>query len=251
VTAIAAPTPLHGSPDAAPRPVVLGTVHGDGTIGHFSSEVTDLLGYGPSDLLRRPASELVHPEDVAVLEDLAVLARHNAGGSHGQARFAAAGGGWVLCNVLLQPLAGQHDEGWAFALSPVVEDRDPDRARVRELEERLRRVAREVTASGVVSFATAMPTSTEAPELNELTAREYEIVVRLYSGERVPTIARRLFLSESTVRNHLTSVYRKFGVGSQVELVTRLRVAEPATSPAPGPLRPVLQRGWGRRDATG
>jgi DNA-binding CsgD family transcriptional regulator len=35
-------------------------------------------------------------------------------------------------------------------------------------------------------------------------------------------IARALFLSESTVRNHLTSVYRKFGVGSQHELLSRL-----------------------------
>jgi DNA-binding CsgD family transcriptional regulator len=46
--------------------------------------------------------------------------------------------------------------------------------------------------------------------------------VRLATGERVPGIARALFLSESTVRNHLTSVYRKFGVHSQNDLMSRL-----------------------------
>ena len=41
-------------------------------------------------------------------------------------------------------------------------------------------------------------------------------------GERVPTIARDLFLSQSTVRNHLSAIYRRVGVHSQAELVARL-----------------------------
>ena len=98
-----------------------------------------------------------------------------------------------------------------------------DKLRVRELEERLRRIAREISASGIVRLATTLPTATEVPELNQLTDREYEIVVRLASGNRVPTIARGLFLSESTVRNHLTSIYRKFAVHSQGELLSRLQ----------------------------
>ena len=36
-------------------------------------------------------------------------------------------------------------------------------------------------------------------------------------------IAQELFLSQSTVRNHLTSVYRKLGVRSQQELLSVLR----------------------------
>ncbi|MDT7544671.1 MAG: hypothetical protein QOE99_781, partial [Actinomycetota bacterium] len=80
-----------------------------------------------------------------------------------------------------------------------------------------------------------MPTSMDLPELHQLTTREYEIVVRLSSGERIPTIARGLFLSESTVRNHLTSVYRKLGVRSQIELMTWLRSREAAASNAKVP----------------
>jgi len=60
------------------------------------------------------------------------------------------------------------------------------------------------------------------PELSTLTAREYEIVLRLSFGDRVRTIAKDLHLSQSTVRNHLTTVFRKFHVSSQAELLARL-----------------------------
>jgi DNA-binding NarL/FixJ family response regulator len=56
-----------------------------------------------------------------------------------------------------------------------------------------------------------------------LSSRQWEIVARLRRGERVPQIARAMYLSQSTVRNHLTAVFRKFGVHSQSELLTLLR----------------------------
>jgi DNA-binding CsgD family transcriptional regulator len=52
-----------------------------------------------------------------------------------------------------------------------------------------------------------------------LSAREQQIVSRLLDGDRVPTIARALYLGQSTVRNHLTGVYRKLHVNSQQELI--------------------------------
>ena len=45
-----------------------------------------------------------------------------------------------------------------------------------------------------------------------------------------PEIARSMYLSQSTVRNHLTAVYRKFGVHSQRELLELLTsTAHPPT----------------------
>ncbi len=52
-----------------------------------------------------------------------------------------------------------------------------------------------------------------------LSDREAQVVRLLLSGLRVPLIARRLYLSPSTVRNQLSMVYRKLGVGSQQELI--------------------------------
>ena len=53
--------------------------------------------------------------------------------------------------------------------------------------------------------------------------RQLEIIERLVKGERVPTIARGLYLSQSTVRNHLSAVFRKVGVHSQEQLLATLR----------------------------
>jgi DNA-binding NarL/FixJ family response regulator len=55
-----------------------------------------------------------------------------------------------------------------------------------------------------------------------LSTRQWEILTRLVRGERVQDIADALYLSPATVRNHLTAVYRKFGVHSQAELLARL-----------------------------
>jgi DNA-binding NarL/FixJ family response regulator len=48
--------------------------------------------------------------------------------------------------------------------------------------------------------------------------REAQVVRLLLTGHRVPEIAKQLFLSQSTVRNHLSSVFRKLRVNSQQEL---------------------------------
>lgn len=50
-----------------------------------------------------------------------------------------------------------------------------------------------------------------------LTARELEIVALIADGERTAEIARRLGLSENTVKSHATRAYRKLGVRNRVE----------------------------------
>jgi len=59
------------------------------------------------------------------------------------------------------------------------------------------------------------------PALDALSARERQILVLLMQSLRVPAIAERLFIAQSTVRNHLKAIYRKLGVSSQRELVDR------------------------------
>jgi DNA-binding NarL/FixJ family response regulator len=63
---------------------------------------------------------------------------------------------------------------------------------------------------------------------HDLSARQTEIVARLIAGERVPEIARSMYLSPSTIRNHLVAIYRKFGVHSQTELLAALLRASSA-----------------------
>jgi DNA-binding CsgD family transcriptional regulator len=60
-------------------------------------------------------------------------------------------------------------------------------------------------------------------ELDALPDRQSRIVEGLLQGDRVPAIAAKLYLSKSTIHNHLTMIFERFGVKSQVELLTYLR----------------------------
>jgi pimeloyl-ACP methyl ester carboxylesterase/DNA-binding CsgD family transcriptional regulator len=59
--------------------------------------------------------------------------------------------------------------------------------------------------------------------LGELSAREREVLQGLLQGRSNAQIAASLFLSEKTVRNHVTHIFEKLGVGSRAEAIVRLR----------------------------
>lgn len=50
-----------------------------------------------------------------------------------------------------------------------------------------------------------------------LTPREKEILAFLTAGKTTREISMELFLSEGTVKAHLTSIYRKLGVSNRTE----------------------------------
>lgn len=56
----------------------------------------------------------------------------------------------------------------------------------------------------------------------ELSPREYEVLCYLGRGYNSPYIAKTLFISDSTVRSHLKSIYKKTGVSSRMELIDLL-----------------------------
>lgn len=49
--------------------------------------------------------------------------------------------------------------------------------------------------------------------------REREVVSLVLRGNNVPAIARKLYISENTVRDHMKSIYRKAGIHSRQELI--------------------------------
>jgi DNA-binding NarL/FixJ family response regulator len=66
----------------------------------------------------------------------------------------------------------------------------------------------------------ATPTPTPAiPALSALTPREREIVALIGEGLRNEETARRLGITEKTVRNHLTVIFDKVGVSGRLELL--------------------------------
>ena len=63
------------------------------------------------------------------------------------------------------------------------------------------------------------PPDGDAARLETLTRREREVLALVAEGLRNRRIADRLFISETTVRHHLTAIFRKLGVSNRLELL--------------------------------
>lgn len=56
-----------------------------------------------------------------------------------------------------------------------------------------------------------------------LTPREMEILAKLPSGDTVIEMAQQLFISESTMKTHLQSIYRKLHANTRVQAIAQAR----------------------------
>jgi DNA-binding CsgD family transcriptional regulator len=77
-------------------------------------------------------------------------------------------------------------------------------------------------ANAVLLGVQQLPDAIRFPQLGALSARQWEVLSHLMHGQRVQTIADELFISRTTVRNHLSAIFELFGVHSQAELVAIL-----------------------------
>lgn len=80
-----------------------------------------------------------------------------------------------------------------------------------------------------------------ATGLERLTPRERKVLDAVILGRSRPnkTLARQLFISESTLRNHLSSIYQKLGVCNRLDLYMYAQNCGYAPQPAPGALAGV------------
>ena len=78
-----------------------------------------------------------------------------------------------------------------------------------------------------------------APQFG-LTSRELDIVAAVRRGESNRAIARRLALSEDTVKHHLTNVFDKTGVASRLELA--LFAMQHGLGDNAGPVQPLMNQ---------
>lgn len=76
--------------------------------------------------------------------------------------------------------------------------------------------------------------------MNELSAREADVLGRVAQGHHNKEIARALGISLSTTKNYVTSILRKLGVENRTEAALLLRAAE--TAPALAAVRTATFR---------
>lgn len=80
-----------------------------------------------------------------------------------------------------------------------------------------------LTLQGLMQMAAhSLPVDAEADRLQGLTPRERQIAVLLQDGASNKHLARHLELGLPTVKTHLLNLFRKVGVKSRTELVSRL-----------------------------
>ncbi len=199
---------------------VVGTSDESLLIDRISSDVEGLLGYRPSDVLGQSILSLV--TDTSVPNLLGSLAHAAATGAGVTVNLVACSkqGDPVLLEAVLWPLRPSPRCGFALLPGAYTEFAFGTAADVENW------MSRYVRDSGAVSLSRHLATTPREGDLtglSRLTTRELEIVSRLVSGDRAPSIAKALFLSPSTVRNHLHSIYRKLGIHSQQELIHAFR----------------------------
>jgi len=188
-----------------------------------SDDVRDVLGMPPDDLVGRSLLDVLE----VYTPLLAGAERADTTVMHLEAQFHRADGSWTNVCVLV----GEESDGprreVAFALSTAPPAQVDPADRIAELERRLRFIGAEVRDAGLLEDAAAMPSVTDRPQLRELTSRQWEILHRLLRGDRVSNMAAELYISPSTVRNHLGAIFEKFGVHSQAELLAALGPPNP------------------------
>ena len=219
-------------------PMVMGTLDPRWRVRRISVEVTDVLGFAQEDCVGVPVLDAVHPMDApTLLSHMTSLALDATAGSL-HLRVRRKQKGWQPSRVVVCSLMASKYTPFAFALSPLADVPPATEAdRVRDLEGRLRRIATEVRAAGITPLSVAPTVPGDLDVLSELSPRQHEVLQRLVSGQRTPVIARDLFLSQNTVRNHLSAIFRRFGVHSQSQLLERLKsLSGPTTATAPDPV---------------
>jgi DNA-binding CsgD family transcriptional regulator len=203
-------------PEGATAEAVVGSTDAHLTVDRVSADVAGLLGHGADDVVGQSLLRLVEDADVPRLLKALSHCSETGLGTSLAVRPQLLGFRAGRCQLLLIPM--EPTPSFAFAL---VDDGSADAlTSALGMEQALWQfdeVVRSATASRMVGDLPA------DPGLGRLSGRELEIVMRLMSGDRVPAIAESLFLSPSTVRNHLSAVFRKLRVGSQQELIHLLR----------------------------
>lgn len=195
--------------------VVLAMTDHDWQIEYVSA-YAGLLGTGGTELRGFPLLGLVHPSAAA---EFLAAAQHVAQGGYGlslHTRLRVDGAGWAARQCLLVRMCEHIPPRLGAAITATAAPSDP---RAGQLDEALHRCALEARASETLS---ALPALSALPHGAELSARQAEIVTHLVQGRSAAEIGRLMFLSPSTVRNHLSVIYRKFGVHSQSELLSIL-----------------------------
>lgn len=208
--------------------VAFGTISHDFRIERVTAEIQPLLGLEASEVTGKLFFELFDDSAVPLLMMSLGWALDAGQPVMISTQVITYDGSTAPIDVVFLPV--QNGNGRAESLFLLRESQRPglveSNAKASVLEQHLLRIAQELEAAGIAAKLGQVSSLMTPPEVGKLSSRQIEVLTRLLSGERVAGIARDMFISPSTVRNHLSAIFAKFGVHSQSELVDRLHQPE-------------------------
>ena len=195
----------------------------EGVLRYANRRILELTGYDASELDGKPVAMLV-PEE---LHEFLRVEQEKARGGDARTRLSALRrrDGRAIPVAVAPQWLQDTPSGEPAVISVVIDLAEVHAARpmgasAGSLAAELANVAsrlQSLSFSASLSDRAGVPI--DAPALRALSAREKQILALLMQSLRVSAIAERLFISQSTVRNHLKAIYRKVGVSSQGELI--------------------------------
>lgn len=200
-------------------------------IAHISANAGAVLGRPAAAWLVHSILDLTHADDLAAL--LLGFARATTDSSADVQIRLRQDGDWQPIRAVITLLEGDGTLPFSLVAAPSTEPEPPDTRSASQLAAHLRRLASQIEATGILAPLIDNAAALGIPASAELSPRQWEIASRLVQGERVATIAAEMYVSESTVRNHLSAIFQKFGVHSQRELLVLWR-AGARSNPPPG-----------------
>ena len=189
-----------------------------------SPNIEALLGLPAEQAVGTSLIELLHPDDVSTFRDVLSQTQSSLASAGLVVRMRHNQRHWLQVHMILAPLspAGEKQPGTCgFSIASL--DIPARARRISSLEGHLRRIAQEVEKAVLALGLELDAPAGGVPDLPDFSIRQLEVLRRLIRGERVPGIAKSMSVSQSTVRNHLSEMFRKVGVHSQEEFLALLR----------------------------
>lgn len=203
--------------DAMARCAAIALIDGRGIVKAAVEHVD--LGVAVQELVGKPILPAAELQRILDQPDIGAI-RARGLSVAGPVSVPLRAGGTLILKGVATALVGS--DQWLVALLDLD---SPPSVREAELEGHLWRIAAEIEASGLLLRSGSMDGVALAriADVSSLSSRQWEVLRRLAAGQRVPTIARELYVAQSTVRNHLSAIFDRFGVHSQADLLARLR----------------------------
>jgi len=207
----------------APVPMAIGARDGH-LLCEINASFTKLTGYSATEIIGRPLGDVELWESSAVRQEIEAAIEDGRDLRGHEARIVAKDGVVLDCLISTEAIQLADDACVLWAIQDITQRK----ATELELVEAIEAVMKDTSwfsrsVLDKLARLRAPQMDLTGATLDDLTAREREVLALICQGLDDKRIARALDLSGNTVRNHVARIYGKIGVNRRLAAVTWAR----------------------------